>query len=89
MSTDKLLTLPQAAEYLGIKDHVLHNAFYRSNKTEPDPTYIRRRLYFNTSELDRIKNEGINKERSPVERKANISVSPQNRRKTAPNAITI
>ena len=59
MSTDKLLTLPQAAKYLGIKDHVLHNAFYRSNKTEPDPTYIRRRLYFNTSELDRIKNEGI------------------------------
>ena len=59
MSTDKLLTLPQAAEYLGIKDHVLHNAFYRSNKTEPDPTYIRRRLYLNTSELDRIKNEGI------------------------------
>ena len=57
MSNDKLLTLPQAAEYLGIKDHVLHNAFYRSNKTEPDPTYIRRRLYFNTSELDRIKNE--------------------------------
>ena len=47
MSNDKLLTLPQAAEYLGIKDHVLHNAFYRSNKTEPDPTYIRRRLYFN------------------------------------------
>ena len=57
MSTDKLLTLPQAAEYLGIKDHVLHNAFYRSNKTEP--TYIRRRLYFNTSVLDKIKKEGI------------------------------
>ena len=59
MSNDKLLTLPQAAEYLGIKDHVLHNAFYRSNKTEPDPTYIRRRLYFNTSVLDKIKKEGI------------------------------
>ena len=51
----KLLNLAQAADYLGVKEHTLHNLFYRrSNKTSPKPSYLGGRLYFHPDNLDEL-----------------------------------
>ena len=51
----KLLNLAQAADYLGIPNHTLHNLFYRrSNKTQPKPSYLGSRLFFHPDNLDQL-----------------------------------
>ena len=59
MDNRKLLNLPQAAAYLGVAEHVLHNTFYRATKRElPVPTYLGGRLYFHPDNLDKFALEG-------------------------------
>ena len=51
----KLLNLAQAADYLGVPHHTLHNLFYRrSNKTQPKPSYLGSRLFFHPDNLDEL-----------------------------------
>jgi hypothetical protein len=55
----KLLNLAQAANYLGVAEHVLHNTFYRATKrTMPAPTYMGGRLYFHPDNFDEFALKG-------------------------------
>ena len=54
---NKLYSMQEAADYLGLKVYTLKNLFYANDMQEPVPTKLRGRLFFTEMSLDKMVND--------------------------------